>query len=473
MRFSRGLLLVLLSLVLLATINVAVSAQTSYALQVGAWGDNNSVGNSGVQVDIKTNVYTVSSPDIGEVFWVGNTLVNGAFIQFGYQLVYSGNYCLSGEEIEGVVTCLGTRDFIASWDCRWFWEYWPNPKIADFYFGVGPGNLDSLVSGSWHTYRIVPNSANGWDFVLDGQTVSSFNNYPPSVSGYAASIVAEEVTSATYATGNLGPVEFRNFQYLKNGVWQSVTSLTAIVRCGALHPNCGIGIPYGVTVIGPNDIIAGVRQNKVMDSSMIWGNPSFTLQVPSQVQVTLDGVLQEPGTVQLALPVGVHYVTVPNLVQVNNRTRLRFVDWTIGVQTIFGPNITINLHSDYDAEAIYLTQYKLTLAASPYSPESEGWYDRGSNGSFSIALSDLPITFVGWYDESGNLITTSTSGTILMDAPHTVVPEWRVNYAIIATYAALVIAVVFGVIFWRRSRKKSGKRRHGWFLSALEHDRGD
>src|SRR5208282_4343431 len=234
---------------------------------------------------------------------------------------------------------------------------------------------------------------------------------------------------------------------------------------------CGISNPYGVSLNGPNDIIAGSGQGQVLAGTFLWGNPSFTLQVPSQVQVTLDGVLQKPGTVQLALPIGAHYVTVPNLVQINNGTRLIFVDWTIGVQTIFGPNITINLHSDYKADAFYVTQYKLTLAASSYSPESEGWYDSGSVGNFSITLSDLPIIFVGWYDESGNLITTSTSGTILMDGPHTLMPEWRVNYALIATYAALVIAIASVAIFWRRSRKKSGKQHHGWLLSPLEHDR--
>jgi hypothetical protein len=466
------------------TATVKGQTQTTYSLHVGAWGDNDSVGNNGVQVDIRTHIEDVVQPTVTYSFWVGSILINGAFIQFGYELVLPDNrYCLYGERTVSESgggsfnsSCFASLDYVGSGDARWFWQYWPSGAGQAFYFALGPA-YSAGPDGSWHTYQIVPNEANGWNFVLDGKMVQNFNDYPPTTSKDAVFMVAEEVTDAT-SSGNLGPVEFRNLEYSKNGSWQPVRSLKAVSDCVPsnrgvyeLGAYCGISNPYGVRLNGPNDIIAGADQTQVLGGTMLWGNPSFTLQVPNQVEVTLDGVLQEPGTVQLALPIGVHYVTVPNLVQVNNGTRLIFVDWTIGVQTIFGPNITINLHSDYKAEAIYVTQYELTLAASPYSPESEGWYDSGSIGNYSIRNQFLPIIFVGWFDESGNLITTATSGTISMDAPHTVVPEWRVNYALIAAYAVLVIAIASVGVFWRRSRRKSSKRHHGWLLSPLEHDR--
>jgi hypothetical protein len=456
-------------------------------LQVGAIGDSGSVGDNGVEADIRTHVYALSSFDSSASFWVGDDLAGGGFVQFGYEILSPGYYCLRGSIVGGQTQCTWISDTVGIADARWFWEYWPQGSGNDYYYGLGPAG-SVCCEGTWHTYSITPGFQSvgnplAWDFVLDGRLVDAFPSFGSRQSGgfvlanLATStdpvyVIAEKTTSSSLP-GNLGPVEFRNLGYLKGTTWYHVSSLYAKIGCSIVNPTCaGLTNPYGVSLNGPNDILAGSGQNEVLDGTVLWmGSPSFTLQVPSQVQVTLDGVPQELGTVQLTLPIGVHYVTVPNLVQVNNETRLRFVEWTVGVQTIFGPNITINLHSNYQAQAIYVAQYKLTLAASSYSPESEGWYDSGSLGNYSISNQFLPIIFVGWFDESGNLITTSTSGTILMDAPHTVVPEWRVNYALIATYAALVIAIAFLGIFWRRSRKKSGKRHHGWLLSPLEHDR--
>jgi len=434
---------------------------------VGARGDSDSEGNGGIQVDIRTHIEDVVQPDIAESFWVGDILVNGAFIQFGYELVLPNSYCLYGEQIGANTNCFGWPDNIRSGDARWFWEYWPNASSVDFYFGVGPG-YSAGPDGSWHTYQIVPNVANGWNFVLDGKLVQRFNNYPPTTSKDAVLIVAEEVTSATSASGNLGPVEFRNLEYLKDGGWQFVTSLTAISECNTsnqlgVSPNCGINIPYGVSLNGPNDIIAGSGQNEVLTGTVLWTSSlTLTLQVPSQVQITLDGVSQNPGQIQAALPIGTHYVSVPSFVQLSNETRLRFIEWNESTHIITDPNITINLSSDYSLSAVYVTQYKLTLAASPYSPASEAWCDSGSPGTFSITPNNqFSIMFVGWYDESGNLITASSSGSILMDAPHTVVPEWRVNYVLIAIFMTSIIAIAFVGISWRRSRNKSGKRCHG------------
>ena len=461
--------------------SVSGSIGTSYNLQVGASGDSGSIGNTGVESDIRTHVYALDSLDTSDAFWVGDDLTSGAFVQFGYVIESPGYYCLQGSLVSGQSHCTGSSATVGIDDARWFWEYWPQGSGSDYYYGLGPAS-SVCCEGSWHTYGIKPNPESGWDFILDGQVVDSF--IPVSIfvminfgtSAHSVYVMAEKVTSSLLP-GNLGPVEFRNLGYFKGNTWHHVSSLYARKGCSISNPTCaGINNPYGVSLNGPNDILAGSGQYEVLDGSVLWlGSPTLTLQVPAEVLITLDGVIQNPGQVQVALPIGTHYVSVSSFVLLGNETRLRFIDWLdmSDLHVITDPNITINLESDENVVANYATQYKLTLAASSYSPESEGWYDRGSVGNFSITLSDLPITFVGWYDESGNLITTSTSGTILMDAPSTVVPEWRMNYAIIATYAALVIAVVFGVIFWRRSRKKSGKRRHGWFLSPLEHDRGD
>jgi hypothetical protein len=234
-------------------------SQPEYTLQVGANGDEASRGNVGVQVEIRgARAYSVGvGPVYANFFWVGDDL-NGAFIQFGYLLsrFEPWGYCLYGERVGGDTFCLGSYDpWVSSNDPRWFWQYWPNAKVDDFYFATGPKG--SAEYGFWHLYTIQPNAANGWNFVLDGRIVSSFNLYHWVPSRDPAYVVAEEGTISSTASGDLGPAEFRNLSYLKGDGWHKVTSLTAISSCVMLNANCDINIPYGVSVLGPNDILIG------------------------------------------------------------------------------------------------------------------------------------------------------------------------------------------------------------------------
>jgi hypothetical protein len=251
--------------------------QTTYSLQVGASGDDASVGNTGVGAEIRTHSYNVVAPDLSNSFWVGDNLQNGAFIQFGYQLFSPGYYCLYGQTVGASTNCLGSSVTIGYGNARWFWQYWPIANVTNFYTGIGPAN-SAGPDGSWHLYQIWPNVANGWDFVLDGQTVSS-NDFQVTKSKDAAYFVAEEVTTSTSASGSLGPVEFRNLTYWTTYGWQQVTSLTAISGCG-IFPGLCPSIPYGVSVIGPNDIMAGTGEQLRKQNELLW--PSQLTLIQSQ-----------------------------------------------------------------------------------------------------------------------------------------------------------------------------------------------
>jgi hypothetical protein len=434
------------------------SAGPTYHIQVGAWGDDASRGNTGVGVEIQTSIFPLASQDSADYFWVGDNLQNGAFIQFGYIIQTPGNYCLYGQSVSNYQTCLGSSDTVGSGDARWFWEYWPNGNVNDFYFGLGP--IDSAgPDGSWHHYQIWPNVDNGWDFVLDGQPVSSFNDFKVQESKGQAYFVAEETANAPYASESLGPVEFRNLSYLSPTGWVQVQSLTALSACETLNPtlsNCDISIPYGVELLGPNDVLAGTGVETVLDGQLLWMvNPTLTLQVPSQVQVTVDGVIQEAGPIKLTIPTGMHDVSVPNFVLVNNGTALRFTGWSDGINDT---NLSIDLTSDYSLSAIYVTQYMLTLSANEtvvsfLTPTSgAGWYDSGSTATFSTANQNFPFVFDGWYDESGNLITSSPTGTIVMDAPHTLEARSHPNYVDLGLAASVSIVLI--AVFKKRSRSK-------------------
>jgi hypothetical protein len=246
---------------------------------VGAWGDDASQRNEGVGVEIRTSIFPLANQDSVDYFYVADNLQNWAFIQFGYAIVTPGYYCLYGHSVGNQDTCLGSSDTVAKGDARWFWQYWPNGTGDEFYIGLGP--TDSAGGeGTWHHYQILPNATSGWNFVLDGQSVWNFGDFKAQESSGPAYFVAEEVTSAPSASGLLGPVEFRDLSYLSpaNG-WMQVKSLTAISGCGGPNPNCGISIPYGVTVLGANDVLAGTGQASQTNGELLLVVLSVTTQM--------------------------------------------------------------------------------------------------------------------------------------------------------------------------------------------------
>jgi len=282
----------ILAIALFVIVIPTASAQSFvYNLQIGAFGDSASTGNVGVQVEIKTHISDVYAPDLGDAFWVGNNLINGAFIQFGYQI--SSSYspaCISGEVTKGQVKCQNSPEHIENGDARWFWEYWPNLNVIDFYYGVGDAH-SAGSEGSWHLYTIEPNAAEGWNFVLDGRTVANFNNFQYAASKDPAYMVAEEANLSPESTGKLGPVEFRNLQYLgqTDREWHQVRSLIALSGCGAISPNCGT-VPYGISVKGPNDILAGTGLQTRQEGELIWpGLNTLTLSVPYSARIMVNG----------------------------------------------------------------------------------------------------------------------------------------------------------------------------------------
>src|SRR5208282_1890158 len=151
MRRSVGVMLICFLVMVVVDANPVHA--TSYDLLVTAWGDNGAIGNSGVGVEILTRSYAIPSSDNDHAFWVGDNLANGGFIQFGYALQQTNYYCLYGRVVGGYSTCSGSTDYITNGNARWFWEYFPNIYVADYYYGTGVSNL---ADGTWHTYQILP-----------------------------------------------------------------------------------------------------------------------------------------------------------------------------------------------------------------------------------------------------------------------------------------------------------------------------
>ena len=450
-------MLILLALTfLLWTTPFAKAQGTPYALQVGAGGDVASRGNSGIAARIRTHVYRVSA-DYGNSFWVGDVLASGGFIQFGYQLSSAGYYCLYGETVGLQTICNGSADMVTDNDARWFWQYWPNSNVIDFFSGIGPAG-SAGPDGSWHLYQILPNELNGWTFVLDGKSVSSINNFQWTPSRDPVIVVAEEVTGRATPSGRLGPVEFSDLSYSKEDGWHRVESLQAISACIAADASCSI--PYGLRVLGANHIIAGTGEQPTVNGELLW-TASFILDlsIPYRVKIFVDRTPYSSETLKLPLSAGVHTIAVPSSIEINATSRLRFQSWSDGSTD---PSYNMNLSSNVSLEAVYVKQFRLTIV-SPFLNVGEGWYDEGSTAEIS-APSSQPVNgflgalgaklqFAGWYD-NGHLTLASSTGTVKMDTAHVLVAQWTTDFTIPILMIAVILAAVGAVVITIRRKSK-------------------
>jgi len=433
-----------------------VNAQGQMNIQAGAWGDEASVGNRGVRTEIRTHVYALNERDLGDSFWVGDNLDNAGFVQFGYQIESPGRYCVRGQVVGGAQEC-SRFDTLTDADARWFWEYFPNLKGADFYYGIGTfGSVGS--NGTWHQYTITPSATGGWAFLLDGNQVDSIG-FHWTHSKDRVYVVAEKVTSST-SPGPLGPVEFRNVAYLKDDGWHGVSQLYVLRGCG-VSENCGPSVPYGVQLEGPNYIVAGSGMDLVKAGSLLWMKQGtiLTIQVPLQVSVSVDDVERGLGpSVSLELANGTHQVEVPSLMDLGNGTRLDFNSWSDGLTAA---NRTISLESDTVLQATYVTQYLVTVNPGVGTP-SEQWYDQGSIATYSLPSKmirmDKPLgylggrwIFIGWY-ENGKPVTNSTSVSVVVDGSSELDAKWQPD--VTQPIIILLFIAVAGLVAWLLYRRK-------------------
>ena len=193
---------------------------------------------------------------------------------------------------------------------------------------------------------------------------------------------------------------------------------------------------------------------------------TLTVVVPGPVAVSVDGIQQPPGPVEVGVALGENNVTVPPLVQVNASTRLRFDHWSDGsvdaIQTVI---VTGNA----SVEAVYVTQNLLTIIGAGENATGAGWYDANTVATFSTnpyqpitgPLGEVGVksSFQGWY-ENTQLITNSPNGTILMDKPHTLTAVWQIDYTIpVGITIGIIAAIVVAYLVVRRRKAKPARRR--------------
>ena len=89
-------------------------------------------------------------------------------------------------------------------------------------------------------------------------------------------MVAEK-TGTYQLVGSLGPVEFRDLEYLIQNGWQPVESLLAVRSCSSTQ-TCNLDQPYGVRMVGDH-VVAGSVDERPKDGELLWTSGFVTLNV--------------------------------------------------------------------------------------------------------------------------------------------------------------------------------------------------
>jgi hypothetical protein len=188
------------------------------------------------------------------------------------------------------------------------------------------------------------------------------------------------------------------------------------------------------------------------------------VSVPDDVSVAIDGATYPAGMIQVSLVVGLHNITLPAVVKVNERTRLLFASW-LGEGKI-GPSLAYELVLNANLTAIYTTQYSLVIRGYDNRTLNTYWYNSGARAVFvpptdviqSVSM-EGPFGELGavWrlssWSDNGQPISPNTS--FVMTQPHTIVPRYSADYTtpivLISILGVLCVTVVIAYL-----RKRAG-----------------
>lgn len=159
---------------------------------------------------------------------------------------------------------------------------------------------------------------------------------------------------------------------------------------------------------------------------------------------------------------GVELVPPKSPIEWEKGTRFVFDGWILDGRGIGAGATRVEMDSPHLLEAVYKTQYYLSIETERGRARGEGWYDAGSTANFSVEkeVGDWLVKYI-FQRWSGDFEGETASGTLTMDRPKVIRAVWRADYTGLAIFLTLLIATLlaaFAVILLRL-KKGVGPRR--------------
>lgn len=363
-------------------IGAAAEGQSGYRRQFG-------IPVTGARVEIMiTSKGSVRGSQLS--YWVGVDLSDEGVVRVGYLV----NLTMNGAP-------------------SWFWAY--SRAGASEIVQVG-----SIVGrgGDWIRFSLTC-SGTTWNAYVDDSEVGSIN---VGVSEAGGPYAVAEVSPASSVGNELGPVEFRDLAYRDaNSNWQSASSGVTICSYKVGSTLSQSNLPYGVTGVPGEDNhwIVGSHIPFMVEGQRLW--PWYYVKVTSDYGSTVGSGWYVKGN--LVSP----QATSPFYAGEGRREIL--TRWLVNGRLTAGSRFMVD--TNLTLRASYKTQFFLGVT-SQLGERGSDWYDDGTPAQYSTITSPQSTFFAecewifdGWY-EKGKQLSGSTSGSIIMDAPHTMEGRWRI-----------------------------------------------
>jgi len=214
---------------------------------------------------------------------------------------------------------------------------------------------------------------------------------------------------------------------------------------------------YNDTVQGPGYFELSIKIAEKASLEVQLSAPGIEVTVGETRQKT-----DAEGLAHTLLPVGRDYtVSVPEIVELQNSTRLVFNGWSDGLNST---QRTVLLDGDVSLAAAYRTQY-LVQVTSPLSQYAlRDWYDANSNVTLKVAgsvpaawpfsLIGVNYVFKGW---RGAAASPSTEINLTVNEPKALEADFALDLTPIVVPLILAVGIAGGVALAFLRRKAGGQ----------------
>jgi len=229
------------------------------------------------------------------------------------------------------------------------------------------------------------------------------------------------------------------------------------VEIGGTEFDDGIYVQFWV--IGPTTVVVQVKKdsesiNAVLSGIFVDKGYVTTFDIlPEVAWIIVDGVNYTANELPksfISKAGSTHTFLTASMIN-GTGTRYVFTQWDDGSKET-SRTIVVDSSKTYTAQ--FKTQHFLTVD-SPYgNPQGEGWYDEGSMVNFSVTTPVGIIVqqvFTSWSVDSK---ATTSSATIIMDRPYTVVAQWKTDYTQLLIVVGIVIMTIVAVSALYLKRRK-------------------
>lgn len=208
----------------------------------------------------------------------------------------------------------------------------------------------------------------------------------------------------------------------------------------------------------------GITQSNLNFSISVTDKAQLNITLPNSVTAAVDGANQTAGNVNISLQPGKHTISAPETVPLTTGSRLRFDRWSDGSKLASRAD---DLENDTNLTATYVTQYSLSLTDP--SASGAGWYDAGSNATFSVTTPQPESGFFGtlggkqtFQRWTGDSKESSPSASIQMDGPKEITAQWSVDntqpYIILGSIAAAILVVIVVVVLMTKRKSRAPQK---------------